>query len=127
MISVAKQIIQGLVVHQFALDKNLQTYAPFSITENILIEAVKKGANRQELHEVLRTHAMQAWEDIQAGRENSLIRRLQEEKVLLNYLSSNEIQQLLDVSTHTGIAAKRAKEIVKEKAKLSIWLSQHVD
>ena len=125
MISVAKRIIQGLVIHPNALGKNLQTYAPFSATEKILIAAVKKGANRQELHEVLRKNAILAWEDIQAGKENSLVRRLQEEKVLLDYLSSNEIEELLDVSSHTGIAAKRAKEIIKEKAKLSIWLSQH--
>ncbi|MEJ2512703.1 MAG: lyase family protein, partial [Anaerolineales bacterium] len=125
MISVAKRIIQGLVIHPNAIGKNLQTYAPFSATEKILIAAVKKGANRQELHEVLRKNAILAWEDIQAGKENSLVRRLQEEKVLLDYLSSNEIEELLDVSSHTGIAAKRAKEIIKEKAKLSIWLSQH--
>lgn len=127
MISVAKRIIQGLVIHSYAVNKNFQTYAPFSATEKILIEAVKKGANRQKLHEVIRSHAMQAWQDIQAGKENSLIHRLQEEKALLDYLTISEIEQLLDVSSHTGIAARRAREIIKEKAKLSIWLSQHVD
>lgn len=67
---------------------------------------------------------MVAWQEIQEGAGNPLSRRLLEDQKILSYLSSEEIQQMLDLQAHTGIAAERAKQISKEKKRLIEWLAQ---
>lgn len=123
LLLVTRRILQGFKIYPYALNKNLQTYAPFAATEKILMAAVQKGADRQALHEVLRTHAMRAWADIQSGAENSLPQRLEQDPTLLTYLSQQEISRLMDASSHTGIASSRAKEISQQKSKISAWLA----
>ncbi len=118
MLTVTHKLIKGLVINSHALSANLQTYAPFAATEKILMLAVKRGGDRQELHELIREHSMVAWQEIQEGAGNPLSRRLMEDQKILSYLSSEEIQQMLDLQAHTGIAAERAKQISKEKKRL---------
>lgn len=124
MLTVSHKIIQGLVINVHALSANLQTYAPFAATEKILMLAVKRGGDRQELHEVIREHSMVAWQSIQSGKGNPLSSRLLDEPKILSYLSPEEIQQVLDLQAHTGIAAERAKKISGEKNRLTDWLAQ---
>lgn len=124
MLTVTHKLIKGLVINSHALSANLQTYAPFAATEKILMLAVKRGGDRQELHELIREHSMVAWQEIQEGAGNPLSRRLLEDQKILSYLSSEEIQQMLDLQAHTGIAAERAKQISKEKKRLIEWLAQ---
>jgi adenylosuccinate lyase len=124
MLTVTHKLIKGLVINSHALSANLQTYAPFAATEKILMLAVKRGGDRQELHELIREHSMVAWQEIQEGAGNPLSRRLMEDQKILSYLSSEEIQQMLDLQAHTGIAAERAKQISKEKKRLIEWLAQ---
>ncbi len=126
MINVAHRIIKGLVVQTKALSTNLQTYAPFAATEKILIEAVKQGADRQELHEVIRQHAIIAWREIQQGNENPLPSRLENDQKLQSYLSRDTIRQILNTSDYIGIAADRAKKISIQKNRLSDWLVQNI-
>jgi adenylosuccinate lyase len=123
MLTVTHKLIKGLVINSHALSANLQTYAPFAATEKILMLAVKRGGDRQELHELIREHSMVAWQEIQEGAGNPLSRRLMEDQKILSYLSSEEIQQMLDLQAHTGIAAERAKQISKEKKRLIEWLA----
>ena len=108
------QVLSGLQIHKKRISYNLSLYGPFSATENIIIELVKKGANRQEVHELLRNIAMKAWEDIQNGKENSLVSLLCEDTMIKKYLKPNEIDKLLDVSKHTGTAKKRSLLLVKK-------------
>ena len=126
MINVAHRIIKDLVVQTKALSTNLQTYAPFAATEKILIEAVKQGADRQELHEVIRQHAIIAWREIQQGNENPLPSRLENDQKLQSYLSRDTIRQILNTSDYIGIAADRAKKISIQKNRLSDWLVQNI-
>jgi len=124
MLMVTHKLVKGLVINSHALSANLQTYAPFAATEKILMLAVKRGGDRQELHELIREHSMIAWKEIQGGKENPLSRRLLADSILLSFLSAEEIQQMLDLKAHTGIAAERAKQISHEKTRLVNWLSQ---
>ena len=123
MLTVTHKLINGIVIHPQALSGNLQTYAPFAATEKILMLAVKRGGDRQELHEIIREHSMIAWQAIQAGKDNPLSHSLLEDPKLLSYLSLEEIQQMLDLQAHTGIASERARRISKEKKRLMDWLA----
>ncbi|NRA58535.1 MAG: adenylosuccinate lyase [Phycisphaerales bacterium] len=71
------QVASGLVVHEAMVRKNLMAELPFLATENILMEAVKAGGDRQELHEKIRVHAQAAGMKVkQEGLDNDLIERL---------------------------------------------------
>ena len=76
LLITAQKLITGLVINETAIARNLAMYGPFAATERLLMAAVKAGANRQEMHAVIREHALQAWAEIGAGRSNSLIEAL---------------------------------------------------
>ena len=127
MLKTAVHIVEGLVVAQQAITANLEIYAPFAATEKVLIAAVMQGGNRQTLHEVLRQQALVAWEAIRQGQPNPLIENLTNDETLLQYLSDEEIQALMDVSTHTGIAEQRAREIAANAGQIQAWLEKHTE
>ncbi len=64
----------------------------------------RQGGDRQEMHERLREHALAAWQAIQTGQANPLVRRLQTDEAILRWISAEEIGKLADVSSYTGIA-----------------------
>jgi adenylosuccinate lyase len=108
------RIIEGLVVNKKRITRNLEDYAPFAATEEILLETVKKGADRQMMHEALREIALKAWEAIQQGHPNPMVNLLKENKLINKFLSKNKIKQLLTVHKHIGDAPKRALTLVQE-------------
>ncbi len=113
----AEKIIQGLVINEKKIVSNLALYAPFAATESILMSSVKKGANRQEMHETLREISMVAWEAIQSGKQNPMADLLLSNKKLAHYLTKKDIQSLLDVTHHIGNAPERSLQLVKEVKK----------
>ncbi len=108
----SNKIIAGLTVHQGQVENNLQKFAPFSATELIIVETVKKGANRQEMHEVLREISMEAWKEVSEAKPNPMKELLQKNEKINQYLSNEDILKLLDVRTHVGTAPQRAKQLV---------------
>ena len=70
------KLIAGLRVNRAASARLLDAYGPFAATERLLMELVKRGGDRQALHEVIREHALAAWAEVQAGRPNPLIESL---------------------------------------------------
>lgn len=119
----AIKIIDGLVINTAAIAQNLAKYAPFSTTERILMAASKKGADRQEMHELLRIHALQAWQAVQSGESNPLIDSLKSDPAIARFLSAVQIDELLDMGNYTGIAAQRSKEMaaaIREQLNLEI-------
>jgi adenylosuccinate lyase len=113
-----KKILENINIHEKKISYNLNLYAPFSATEGILMECVKKGANRQKMHEELKKIAMKAWAAIQDGSENPLEQLLFKNKEIGTYLSQNEIKKLLDVSNHLGNASTRSLKLVKNIKKV---------
>jgi adenylosuccinate lyase len=101
------------VINRKKISLNLDIYAPFAATESILMATVKKGADRQEMHEVLRLISMKAWGEIQMGKQNPMSTLLVANKIITRYLNKKEIQELLDVSHHIGNAPERARQLVK--------------
>ncbi len=111
MLRVTIKVIKELNIHTETIQRNLEIYAPFSATERIMMAAARKGADRQEMHERLREHALAAWKAVHAGDENPLVGTLKSDPLIGKYLQPSDIDELIDVSSYTGIAAQRAREI----------------
>jgi len=115
----AQKIISGLIINEKRIAYNLNLYAPFAATEAILMEAVKSGANRQEMHEVIRNISMIAWTAIQEGKPSPMEGLLMNSLVIKKYLNKEEVKKLLNVKNHIGDAPERARKLV-EKLKIKI-------
>ena len=107
----AHRILRGLRVHDEAVARNLATYGAFAATERLLLELVRAGAGRQAMHEVIRGHAMAAWNDVQRGKPNPLAGRLAADPEILRYLPAGRVRELLDATGHVGDAPERARQM----------------
>jgi len=110
----AEKIISGLVINELRISHNLNQYAPFAASELIIIEAVKNGANRQQVHEAIREISLVAWQEIQKGRPNPMSQLLLSNKKINKYLKKEEVKKLLDVRNHIGDAPERALKLVEK-------------
>jgi len=109
------QVASGLVVHEAMVRKNLMAELPFLATENILMEAVKLGGDRQELHEKIRVHAQAAGMRVkQEGLENDLIERLRGDDAFapVHHLLTED--QLLDPMKYVGRSVEQTERFLKE-------------
>lgn len=118
ILTTAAKLVDGMVINEQRIAFNLQQFAPFVASEGILMEAVKKGASRQDMHEVLRDTAMQAWAAVAEGKQNPMAELLKANADIIKYVSVQDIEKQLDVTHHIGTAAQRAKNIVSEIRKL---------
>jgi adenylosuccinate lyase len=114
LLRVSKKIIEGLAVNESAINHNLDVYGPFAAIEKILMALSKAGADRQEMHELLRGHAMSAWAEVQAGRPNPLHARIRGDEQLLGYMTAEELSQLMDARQHVGNAPQKAVKMSDE-------------
>lgn len=113
ILMTAEKIIGGLVINRDRISFNLRQYASFAASESIILEAVKNGADRQDMHEVLRINSMIAWTDIQNGKKNPMMKLLLEDKLVSKYLNKEQLEKLMEVENHIGSAPERAKKLVK--------------
>jgi adenylosuccinate lyase len=104
----------GLVFNETAIARNFAVYGPFAATERLLMAAVKAGANRQEMHEVIREHALQAWAEIGAGRSHQLIDALCADPRVTQYVDTVTARTLLDARAYVGNAPQKARMIVAQ-------------
>jgi adenylosuccinate lyase len=115
----AEKIVSGLVINTKRIAFNVNQYAPFAATESILIALVKQGANRQEMHELLRTISMESWAAVADGKTNPMAERLINNAIIKKHLKKEEIQRCLDVSHHIGNAPQRAKNLASQIIKIT--------
>lgn len=101
--------VAGLDVREEIIRRNLADYAPFAATERVLMELAKKGADRQEMHELLRELAQQAWGALFLGKPNPLPELIKRNAQIRQYLSADEIAPLMEASAHIGIAPRQAR------------------
>ncbi len=111
LLRVSQHVLSGLQINLSAMRRNLANYAPFAGTERVLMALGKAGADRQDMHERLREHALAAWQDLQLGGENRLGKLLSSDTEIKRYLQGNEIEALLDASAHVGDAPQRARSL----------------
>lgn len=113
ILQLAKRVVTGMRVAPQRIAQNLRTYGPFAGTESVLMEGVRAGGDRQELHEVLRSAAMESWSAIAQGKDNPLGRLLTEEHELTSRVDPAEIRRMLDPTRHIGTAAERARKLAE--------------
>jgi adenylosuccinate lyase len=113
LIRTANSILGKLKVDENAIARTLALYGPFAATERVLMALVKAGADRQEMHERLRFHAINAWKTISRERENPLTEDLCKDAELSEYLTEQEIRLLMSAHSHVGNAPERARALVK--------------
>lgn len=100
VLRLAQNVTDGLHVNEKIVEKTVKEYLPFIATENLMMEAVKKGGNRQQLHEIIRKCSMEATAKMKNGEECDLLSRLAAEKEF--GLSESEMEKLLTPSLYIG-------------------------
>lgn len=109
------KVVAGMQIHQTGINRLMSSYGLFSATERLLMELGKRGANRQEMHEVIREESLRAWADVQNGKENRLIEYLSSREEIKALMTDEEIKAFMDASLYTGDAKKRC-ELVLSRA-----------
>jgi adenylosuccinate lyase len=109
LVALARTVVEGLRVEERRIAQNVRTYAPFTGTQAVMMEATRSGGDRQLLHEALRNASMEAWEAVRRGDENPLSRILTDRAELTALVDPAEIRRLLDPSSHAGTAPQRAR------------------
>jgi adenylosuccinate lyase len=110
---LALNICDGLVVYPSIIAKHVREELPFMATENILMAAVKKGGDRQHVHERIRQHSMEAQKGIKMdGKENDLLQRIEADPVF--NLSAQELDKLFNTADFIGRAPEQVKEFLQD-------------
>lgn len=118
-------ITEGMVVYPGVINKHIMEELPFMATETILMDAVKKGGDRQELHEVIRVCSMKAAENVKKhGEKNNLIELLAKEKIF--GMTLKELQDILDPNNFIGRASQQTESFINDviKPRLSLYDSK---
>ena len=107
-------VTNGLVVYENMILKHIQEELPFMATENIIMASVKKGASRQEMHEIIRQYSMDAGKVVKVdGKPNDLIERLINDKNIP--LSKEEIENMLNPKDFIGRAPEQVMDFINSE------------
>lgn len=116
ILNIYINVSSGLVVYERVINRRIMEKLPFMATENIMMESVKRGGDRQELHEVIRVHSHAAAAKVKLeGGECDLIDRLAGDERIL--LSREEIVAELDPAKFIGRAPSQVKEFLEYSAR----------
>ena len=106
-------VVDGLVVYPKVIEKHLMAELPFMATENIMMDAVKAGGDRQELHEKIRTLSMEAGRNVkEKGQENNLLELIAADPAF--GLSLEDLKKSMDPSRYVGRAPRQVDEFLAE-------------
>lgn len=113
ILNIYINVASGLVVYPKVIRQRIMSELPFMATENILMDAVKKGGDRQELHEKIRRHSMDAGAVVKVeGGSNDLIERILSDDSF--DLTREEIESVLKPENYIGRAADQVDELIRE-------------
>ena len=103
--------MDGLVVYEKVIEKHLRAELPFMATENIMMDAVKNGGDRQELHEKIRQLSMEAGKNVKVnGLDNNLLDLIAEDPAF--GMTEESLAKCMDPSRYTGCAAMQTREFI---------------
>jgi len=112
-------IASGLVVYPKVIHRHIMDELPFMASENIMMDAVKRGGDRQELHELIRTHSVAAGKRVKEdGAANDLIDRIAADPAF--GMTKEEIEKNLDPKNYTGRSASQVTEFIEKYVKPAI-------
>ncbi len=116
ILNIYINVTNGLVVYENVIKKRVMEKLPFMATENIMMESVKRGGDRQELHEIIRVYSHEAAAEVKLhGRPNNLIDNIAaDERIPLN---KEEIMKELDGSKYIGRSAEQTEDLVEAVVK----------
>ncbi len=113
ILNIFINVTSGMVVYDKVIERRVMEKLPFMATENIMMECVKRGGNRQELHEKIRVHSHAAAAQVKLyGKQNDLIERIANDSDF--NISYEEICEKLDPALYIGRSASQVDEFVKE-------------
>jgi adenylosuccinate lyase len=108
---IYRNIVEGIDVFPKVIEKNLNEVLPFMATEEILMAGVRAGGDRQELHEAIRVHSLEAAEQVKVhGTENDLIDRLKNDSAFAGI----NLEDALDARKYIGRAPAQVDEFIDE-------------
>ena len=111
ILTIYANVARGLIVYPKVIQAHIQKELPFMATENILMDAVKRGGDRQELHERIRIHSMAAAKEIkEEGKENDLLSRIAADRAF--GLGEEALSAILDPQNFVGRAPEQTAEYV---------------
>ena len=116
VLRLCQNVAAGLRVNEAVVDRTLREYLPFLATENIMMEAVKKGGDRQALHEIIRKHSMAATARMKEGLPCDLLDRLADDPVF--GLSRAELEQLMTPQRYIGRCPQQVRRFLAACAPL---------
>ena len=116
VLDLVLNVVDGLVVNTKVINKRLLSELPFMATENIMMDAVKEGGNRQELHEIIRQLSMEAGKRVkQEGLDNNLLELIAESDAF--DLSLEELQSYMEPINYVGRSVEQVETFIKEVIK----------
>ena len=111
ILNIYMNISENLVVYPKIIKKHVDEELPFMATENILMEAVKLGGDRQSLHERIRGHSMEAGKSVKLdGGENDLIQRILNDEAFK--INKEDIENVLEHKNYTGMAKSQVEDFL---------------
>jgi len=124
ILDIGNNVTTGLVVYPKVIAKHMNEELPFMATENIIMEAVKRGGDRQELHESIRLHSMEAAKQVkELGLKNDLLERIVKDPVF--NLSEGDIDSLLNPLDYIGRSDVQVLEFIE--LEVDPIIDQHLD
>eukprot|EP00178_Gracilaria_changii_P013337 TRINITY_DN376_c1_g4_i1.p1 TRINITY_DN376_c1_g4~~TRINITY_DN376_c1_g4_i1.p1 ORF type:complete len:633 (+),score=176.12 TRINITY_DN376_c1_g4_i1:139-1899(+) len=113
IVQLLLNVSDGLVVYPHMISKHLQEELPFMATESILMAAVRAGGDRQQLHEALRVHSMEAARRVkQLAQPNDLLQRIERDALFAHVRA--QLPQLCDARAFVGRAAQQVQNFVQQ-------------
>ena len=116
VLRLCQNVTNGLHVNEKIVDRTIREYLPFLATENIMMEAVKRGGNRQELHEKIRQHSMAATARMKEGEPCDLLDRLAADPAF--GMTRAELDAVMEPSLYIGRCKEQAERLLAEYAPL---------
>mgnify|MGYP003297917922 FL=1 len=116
ILSLYENVANGMVVYPKVIEKHLIDELPFMATENIMMDAVKRGGDRQELHEKIRVHSMEAGKVVkEQGGKNDLMERIANDSSF--GVTLEQLQEILRPENYVGRAPEQTVEFINEYVK----------
>ena len=113
LLRVTQRLWDDLRINERGVARNLERYGLFAATERLLMALARAGADRQQMHALIREHSLAAWAAVQAGEENPLRQGLSRDAQITHYLDPSRVVELLEVGDYIGDAPARAREMAE--------------
>ncbi len=124
ILNIYINITENLVVYPKVIEKRIMEELPFMATENILMDAVKQGGDRQELHEKIREHSMESAKVVKSeGGSNDLIARIVGDESF--NITQEEIEKILEPKKFIGRSSMQVQEYINEEIKPLLELDKN--